>query len=87
MTYNIVMKWVLIFILIIPNAKSDDLLDAIYGKWDKIELYEKDDETNNPEIPESSYFEDAEVYHWELGTPDNIPEIEIIYDEPSPCQL
>jgi hypothetical protein len=30
---------------------------------------------------------DAEVYHWELGTPDNVPEIEIIYEEDSPCRL
>ena len=78
------MKWPLIFILVVPNVKADALLDAIYASWDKTEIYEKEDDLNYQEIPDNS---EAEVYHWELGTPDNIPEIEIIYDEPSPCQL
>ena len=65
------------------SIAQDALLQAIYGKWDKLEEYEKADEI---EEPEASYFEEAEVYHWQLGTPDNIPEVEIIYEE-SPCRL
>ena len=74
------MRW-LIFILLIPNAKADALLDAIYANWDKTEVYDKDDNSDFVEDHE------AEVYHWELGTPDNIPEIEIIYTDENPCEL
>jgi hypothetical protein len=80
------MKNIIIFILLFPfnTIAQDALLEAIYGKWDKSDKYEESYEANDPEIPESS---DAEIYHWELGTPDNIPEIEIIYTEDSPCNL
>jgi hypothetical protein len=76
---------ILAFLLLFPfnSIAQDALLEAIYGKWDKLEEYEKADEI---EEPEPSYFEEAEVYHWNLGTPDNIPEIEIIYED-SPCRL
>lgn len=39
--------------------------------------------------PETQYWnnEEPEAYHWELGTRDDLPELEIIYDEPSPCGL
>lgn len=77
------MRW-LIFILLIPNAKADALLDAIYSNWYKSESYEKEYELNDPEISESS---ETEVYHWELGKPDNIPETEIIYTDENPCEL
>jgi hypothetical protein len=76
------MKW-LIFILLIPNARADFLLDEMVKSWNF-----EDDASESYEAPS-----DAEVYQndnysdsWELGTPDNIPEIEIIYDD-SPCQL
>ena len=80
------MKNIIIFILLFPfnTVAQDALLEAIYGKWDKLEEYGNDYEINDPEIPESS---EAEIYHWSLGTPDNIPEIEIIYIEDSPCNL
>ena len=80
------MKW-LIFLLIIPTAKADALLDAIYADWgiSKMESTpDYSDESNYSETPDSS---EPEFYSWELGNPDNIPEIEIIYDEPNPCQL
>ena len=64
------MKW-LIFILLIPNAKADALLDAMIESWNV--------ESESTESYEAQ--SDAEVYHWELGTPDNVPEIEIIYDQ------
>jgi len=30
---------------------------------------------------------EAEVYHWELGEPDNLEETIIIYEEQDPCKL
>lgn len=71
------MKW-LIFILLIPTAKADALLDAIYGNWNKTEIYENLDNSDQ-EIPDDY---EVEILHWELGTPDNIPETIIIYDSP-----
>jgi len=66
----------LIFLILIPfNAVARDfLLEAIYGT-------KQDCETEK--IEEVDYYDDseAEVYHWVLGTPDNIPETEVIYDE------
>jgi hypothetical protein len=69
------MKW-LIFILLIPDVRADALLDEMVKSWNF-----EDDASESYEAQS-----DAEVYHWELGTPDNIPETEIIYDD-SPCQL
>jgi len=75
---------ILAFLLLFPfnTVAQDALLEAIYGNWNKIEEYEKADEI---EEPEASYFEEAEIIHWNLGTPDNIPETIIIY-ESSPCE-
>jgi len=75
-----VMK-VIVFLLLFPfnSIAQDALLQAIYGNWDKQDQAEEIED-------EPSSFEEAEIYHWELGTPDNIPEIQIIYEE-SPCQL
>lgn len=77
------MKKLIVLILLLPfnSIAHDALLEAIYGNWDSSEKYEKDD--NYSEVIEETQ---AEIYHWELGQPDNIPEIEVIYDE-SPCQL
>lgn len=50
------------------------LLDNMISEWAK--------EAESSEYVDQS---DAEVYHWELGTPDNIPEIEIIYDKQEEC--
>jgi hypothetical protein len=82
----------LAFIILFPlnSIAQDALLEAIYGKWDKSEQYEEAYE--DYEEPESSDSSEAEVYNtsysdsWKLGTPDNIPEIEIIYED-SPCRL
>lgn len=71
------------FFLILLTLNSaiagDPLLEAMYRDWslDVDEVEETIDDYDNG---------DAEVYHWELGTPDNVPEIEIIYEE-SPCRL
>lgn len=75
---------ILAFLLLFPfnSIAQDALLEAIYGNWNKLEKYEKEDESNYEEIPDSS---EAEVYHWSLGTPDNLPETIIIY-ESSPCE-
>lgn len=60
---------------------GDPLLEAMYRDWsmDVDEMEEPLDDYDNGGG-------DAEVYHWELGTPDNVPEIEVIYEE-SPCRL
>lgn len=71
------MKW-LIFILIIPTAKADALLDAIYADWG-ISKMESTPDYSDQEIPDDY---EVEVYHWELGTRDDIPETIIIYDSP-----
>jgi hypothetical protein len=73
------MKNIIIFILLFPfnTVAKDYLLEAMFADWSKVEPVEIDDTADY----------EAEVYHWELGTPDNIPEIEIIYTEDSPCNL
>lgn len=71
------MKW-LIFILLIPTAKADALLDAIYSDWG-ISKMESTHDYSDQEIPDDY---EVEILHWELGTPDNIPETIIIYDSP-----
>lgn len=75
----------LIFILLIPfnSIAKDYLLEAMFANWN---AEPASTEVYNDE-PEESYETEAEVIHWQLGQPDNIPEIEIIYDDPSPCQL
>ena len=77
---------ILAFLLLFPfnSIAQDALLEAIYGNWNKLEEYEKADESNYEEVPDSS---EAEVYHWNLGTRDDIPETIIIYTDENPCQL
>jgi hypothetical protein len=76
------MKW-LIFILLIPDVRADALLDEMVKSWnfedDASESYEAQ---SDAEVYQNDNYNDS----WELGTPDNIPETEIIYDD-SPCQL
>ena len=71
------MKNLIWFILYSPLIFSNDyLLQATYADY------------KEPESVEVSETSEAEHYSWELGTRDDIPEIEIIYsDEPSPCEL
>jgi|LakMenEpi03Aug12_release.lakeMendotaPanAssembly.Ray.scaffolds.fasta_scaffold2741393_1 hypothetical protein len=77
---------VLIFILLIPfnSIARDYLLEAMFANWNDSDLTFSDSNTEKSDYSESG---EAEFYSWELGQPDNIPEIEIIYDDPSPCQL
>lgn len=74
------------FILLFPfnSIAQDALLDAIYGKYNNLDKYEEAYE--DYEEPEAADSSEAEIIHWNLGTPDNIPEIEIIYED-SPCRL
>lgn len=76
------MKFIIIWFLISISgtAKADALLDAIYSSFNE-EVYEKNYESAKADAETS----DAEVYHWELGTPDNIPETVIIYTQSSSC--
>lgn len=64
----------LFLLLLAPNSNADMLLDNMVSEWAK--------EAESSEYVDQS---DTEVYHWELGTPDNIPEIEIIYDKQEEC--
>ena len=64
----------LFLLLLAPNSNADMLLDNMINEWAK--------EAESSEYVDQS---DAEVYHWDLGTPDNIPEIEIIYDKQEEC--
>jgi hypothetical protein len=76
------MKFIIIWFLIsiYGTARADALLDAIYSSFNE-EVYEKNYETAETDRESS----DAEVYHWDLGTPDNIPETVIIYTQSSSC--
>lgn len=79
------MKFIIIWFLISISgaAKADALLDAIYSSFNE-EAYEKNYEsTESAEMDGAT--SDAEIYHWELGTPDNIPETVIIYTQSAPC--
>jgi hypothetical protein len=81
------MKNIIVFILSMPVFYSNDyLLQAIYSDYDvKQQVESSDVESGYSESYEGS---EAEAHHWELGTPDNLPETIIIYsDEPSPCEL
>lgn len=70
---------VLIFLLLLPfnSFAQDALLEAMFKDWSIEEVEEEEDPV----------YSDAEVYHWELGTPDNIPETQIIYEDESPCRM
>lgn len=76
------MMRILAFILLFPfnSIAQDALLEVMMRNW-------KAPETEIE--PENRFWnnDEPEVYHWELGEPDNLPELEIIYDEPSPCEL
>lgn len=64
-------------------AGRDLLLETMMQAWVNPEpLPPQEDES---EIAQMDY--EAEVYHWELGSPDNLPEIEIIYTNDNPCNL
>lgn len=66
-----------------PAAGRDILLETMMQAWVNPEPFPPpEDET---EIAQMDY--EAEVYHWELDTPDNLPEIEIIYTNDNPCNL
>lgn len=71
---------IICFLLLFPfnSIAQDALLEAMFKDWNSIPA-----ETEESE----DYDSEPEVYHWELGTPDNIPEIEIIYTDDNPCQL
>lgn len=72
------------FFISLPKTLKADILSDIFN-YQKISTEEDrihEDESNYTEIPDSS---EAEVYHWELGTPDNIPETVIIYTQNDHC--
>ena len=73
---------ILVFLLLFPfnSIAQDALLEAMFKDWNETQ----DEEIEGNVLDDDS---EAEVYHWNLGTPDNIPEIEIIYTDENPCQL
>ena len=76
------MRRYLIILLLLPLTAiaKDYLLAAIYGEY--ANEYNRPDEYN-----ESDRVGDAEVIEWNLGERDDLPELEIIYeDKSSPCE-
>ncbi len=71
---------ILAFLLLFPfnTIAQDALLEAMFKDWNNAPEEEAEDRVLD-------YDSEAEVYHWQLGTPDNIPETIIIY-ESSPCE-
>jgi hypothetical protein len=63
---------IIFLILSIPFAHCDYLSDLWTTPIEQPDYDEREFEHQS----------DAEVYHWDLGTPDNIPETVIIYDVP-----
>jgi hypothetical protein len=72
--------FILTLLISFNSIAEDALLEAMFANWNR-----QEEETLSE--PDAEKSDESEAYHWELGTPDNIPEIEVIYDEPSPCQL
>ena len=69
------MKNLIRFILYVPLIYSNDyLLQAMYAD------YKEPETTEVSEASEVSEDSEAEHYSWELGTRDDIPEIEVIYN-------
>jgi hypothetical protein len=80
------MKLIILIMLFVNTSRADALLDYMQGNW--LEPIIKE-EIEDPEVLyDEVETSEVESYHWELGTPDNLPETIIIYsDEPSPCEL
>jgi len=80
------MKLIIVIMLFVNISRADALLDYMQGNW--LEPIIKEEIEDSEEIYEEVETSEAEAHHWELGTPDNLPETIIIYsDEPSPCEL
>lgn len=80
------MKLIIVIMLFVNISRADALLDYMQGNW--LEPIIKEEIEDREEIYEEVETSESESYHWELGTPDNLPETIIIYsDEPSPCEL
>jgi len=73
---------ILVFLLLFPfnSIAQDALLEAMFKDWNEAQ----DEEIESNVLDDDS---EAEIYHWQLGTPDNLPETEIIYTDENPCQL
>jgi hypothetical protein len=73
---------ILVFLLLFPfnSIAQDALLEAMFKDWNEAQ----DEEIESNVLDDDS---EAEIYHWNLGTPDNIPATEIIYTDENPCQL
>ena len=70
------MKNLIRFILYVPLVYSNDyLLQAMYADY------------KEPETTEVSDNSEAEHYSWDLGTRDDMPDLEIIYEDSNPCEL
>jgi len=68
----------LLFLLPTEASTQDLLLNYMIKNWNEAERIE----TNEPvEREEFEVYEESEAYSWELGTPDNIPELIIIYQD------
>jgi hypothetical protein len=81
------MKNLIVFILLFPfnSIAQDALLQAIYGNWYSSKQYENGDNSVSESESAPNYSDDGEpeFYSWNLGTPDNLPETIIIYENTS----
>lgn len=66
----------IILLITLPLIFSPEFFQVLDQNQYKVNLYEK--KNSRSEIPNNS---EPEHYSWNLGTPDNLPEIEIIYDK------
>jgi hypothetical protein len=70
------MWMIFLLITISSHSQADFLSDLMLKEYQ--EEYESNDEQG-----EDHSLDNGETYSWDLGTPDNVPEIEIIYDQTS----
>lgn len=83
-----ILLFIFIFLLPSESAPQDLLIDYMRYNWiNDIDYnqYRNDDKKEYEDNDTSIETSEAEAFSWDLGTPDNIPEIEIIYSNSSNC--
>lgn len=71
--------WLLFIITFNQCYSQDALLQAIYGNWYNQD-YQKEYEEKIEAVNLESNDGEGEHLSWQLGTPDNLPELEIYYE-------
>lgn len=78
--------WIILLLVPLNCLCSEDLLlEYMLTQWSTPqEKPHLDDPEASSDVDDES---EAEVYHWNLGEPDNLEETIIIYEEQDPCKL